>query len=117
MEFSDIKRIFADEAAKREIEEYELYYSSETSVSTETLKDEISAFASGTARGICFRCKVDGKIGYAATELFEEDEARRAKEAEAEEAAIALEETAEENETVAEDVAEDVPTATEESVL
>ena len=76
MEFSDIKRIFADEAAKREIEEYELYYSSETSVSTETLKDEISAFASGTARGICFRCKVDGKIGYAATELFEEDELR-----------------------------------------
>lgn len=76
MDFSDIKAILADEAAKRKIEEYELYYSSETSVSTETLKDEISAFSSGTTRGICFRCKLDGKIGYAATELFDEDELR-----------------------------------------
>ncbi len=76
MEFIEIKRILAEEAANRGIEEYELYYSSETSVSTETLKNEISAFSSGTNCGLCFRCLVDGKMGYASTELFDEEELR-----------------------------------------
>ena len=76
MEFFDIKNILADEAAKKGIEEYELYYATGSSVSTETLKSEISSFSSGTSGGLCFRCRIDGKIGYAATELFEEKELR-----------------------------------------
>lgn len=76
MEFNEIKAILADEAKLRGVEEYELYYTSGTSVSTETLKDEISSFSSGTSGGLCFRCRIDGKIGYAATELFEESELR-----------------------------------------
>ena len=53
---------------------YEIYYSKESSISAETLKDEISAFSSGSGAGICFRCIVDGKMGYASTELMTEEE-------------------------------------------
>lgn len=56
------------------LREYEIYYSSEKSISAETLKDEISAFSSGIGAGICFRCIVDGKMGYASTELMTMDE-------------------------------------------
>jgi PmbA protein len=45
-------------------------------VSTETLKDDISNFSSGVSGGICFRCIVDGKMGYASTEIMEPDEMR-----------------------------------------
>lgn len=36
----------------------------------ETLKDEISSFSSGLSGGICFRCVVNGKMGYASGELM-----------------------------------------------
>ena len=76
MDFSEIKRIFADESEKLGITEYEIYYVSGSSVSTETLKDDISSFSSGVHRGICFRCADGGKIGYASSEFFEENELR-----------------------------------------
>ncbi len=76
MEFIEIKRIIDDEAKLRSVDEYELYYSKGTSISTETLKSEISSFASSASGGLCFRCITDGKMGYAATELFEEEELR-----------------------------------------
>ncbi len=76
MEFIEIKRIIEDEASLRSVNEYELYYTKGTSISTETLKNEISSFSSGADGGLCFRCIVDGKMGYAATELFDEEELR-----------------------------------------
>ena len=76
MNFENIKSCVFGAAKDAGIEEYEIFYTSDSSVSAETLKDEISAFAYGVSGGICFRCVVDGKMGTASTELLEESELR-----------------------------------------
>lgn len=74
MEIRELKELLKSAADRAGLTEYEIYYANETSISTETLKDEISAFSSNVGAGICFRCIVDGKMGYASTELMEADE-------------------------------------------
>ena len=74
MEFCELKELLRAAADRADLKAYEFYYSSEKSISAETLKDEISAFSSGVGAGICFRCIVDGKMGYASTELMEAEE-------------------------------------------
>lgn len=74
MDFNAIKDAVAESAKKAGINEYELYYVQDAGVSAETLKHEISNFSSSVSGGVCFRCIVDGKMGYAASELMELDE-------------------------------------------
>jgi PmbA protein len=70
MNFEQAKQILIQEAARQGIAHYEIYAMSDRSLSTETLKDEISAFSYGVSGGISFRCLVDGKMGYASGELM-----------------------------------------------
>ena len=71
----DAMKTYLQAAAKRAgLQEYEIYAMSERSVSTETLRHEISSFSLGESGGISFRCIVDGKMGYASTELLTEAE-------------------------------------------
>jgi PmbA protein len=74
MEFSEIKEILADAARAVGIEHYDVYYAQSNSVSAETFKDEISSFSSENSIGICFRCLIDGKFGYASCEKITKDE-------------------------------------------
>ena len=74
MEFCELKKCLKSVADRMGLQEYEIYYSNEKSISAETLKDEISSFSSSVGAGICFRCIVDGKMGYASTELMECEE-------------------------------------------
>lgn len=76
MEFSKMKEILADEAKKAGITEYDVYHMTSSSVSTETLRDEISSFSSETGIGICFRCVIDGRFGSASCERITEEELR-----------------------------------------
>ena len=76
MRIEDIKQTVFDAAKELGISEYELFYASDSSVSAETLKDEISAFAYGVSGGACFRCVVDGKMGSASSELITPEEMR-----------------------------------------
>ena len=76
MDFERIKDILRDEAAKRAVAEYEIFFTESKSVSTETLENEISSFASGTGAGVNFRCVREGHMGSASTELFTEEELR-----------------------------------------
>ena len=73
MVFEQMKNALIVAANEAGIEQYEIYYQVGESISAETLKDEISAFASSVSGGICFRCIVDGKMGYASSELMSED--------------------------------------------
>ena len=73
MKFEQIKEILVAAAAREGIEEYEIYAMSDCSLSTETLKDEISAFSYGVSGGVSFRCLLDGKMGYASGELMTEE--------------------------------------------
>lgn len=76
MESKKIKDIIFSAAKEAGLEEYEIYRTSDSSISTETLRDEISSFAYGVSGGVCFRCIKDGKIGMASTELLAEEELR-----------------------------------------
>lgn len=74
MNFSDIKNIISKTCRDLGVEEFEVCYSVNEDMSTETLKDEISAFSSGASAKVYFRCLVDGHMGMAATSYFDEDE-------------------------------------------
>ena len=73
MLFEQMKNALVAAATEAGIEQYEIYYQVGESISAETLKDEISAFSSSVSGGICFRCIVNGKMGYASSELLTED--------------------------------------------
>ena len=76
MRFDDVKGFLVAEAEALEIKEYEIYYMESSDMNAETLKDEISSFSSGVRGGVSFRCIVDGHMGCASGELFEEREMR-----------------------------------------
>ena len=70
MMFETMKQALIAAAERAGLAQYEIYYQMEESISAETLKEEISSFASSVGGGICFRCIVDGKMGYASGELM-----------------------------------------------
>ncbi len=74
MNFENVREILTREALSAGLEEYEIYFTESSQLSTETLKDEISSFSSGSGAGVSFRCIVHGHVGVAATELFDEEE-------------------------------------------
>lgn len=74
MTFECMKEIIVRAAEAAGVTEYELYYGAGEDMSVSALKQEIDSFASGNSQAIDFRCKVNGKMGYASTELFTEEE-------------------------------------------
>ena len=74
MDFSEIKKVVAEIAKKTGISQYDVYYVKSNDVSAETFKNEISSFSSENSIGLCFRCLVDGKFGYASCEKITEQE-------------------------------------------
>ncbi len=88
MTFSEFKSAAIEAAKALGIEEYELYYSSSEDASVEIFKDEINSFSSSVFGGVCFRCLVGGKMGYASTEELTESEAKRIVAAAADNAAV-----------------------------
>ena len=50
--------------------DYELYFQFADGISVDIFgRDEIKEFSSATEGGVCFRCIVDGKMGYASTRV------------------------------------------------
>ena len=64
------------EAAALHIEEYELYYQLEESASVSAFRRETREFSSASEGGVCLRCLVSGRMGYASTQLLSEESAR-----------------------------------------
>lgn len=75
MDFNTFKEAVIAAAKEQGITEYELYYRVSESTSVETFKHEIKEFSSGLDGGVCFRCIVGGKMGYASTEELSEKQA------------------------------------------
>lgn len=76
MNYASFKEAVAAAAAEAGIQDYELYYMEDESVSISTFQTEIESFSSSVSGGVCFRCIVNGKMGYAATELLDGEQAR-----------------------------------------
>jgi len=76
MDFQTFRQIAADEAAALQVEAYELYYQLEESTSVSAFRHEINEFSDASEGGVCLRCLVNGKMGYASTQLLSEESAR-----------------------------------------
>ena len=81
MNYTEFKESVMTAARAESLEDYELYYMETETVSAEVLHHELNTFSSSSQAGACFRCVADGRMGYAATELFTEEEASRVVEA------------------------------------
>lgn len=68
MEFAAFKNAVIAKAEAMGITEYELYYQAAESTSISAFKHELNQFTSSIEGGVCFRCIVNGKMGYASTE-------------------------------------------------
>lgn len=76
MTYQEFKKAIVGIAEEMQIAEYELYYTEGDSASVEIYKEEVKGYSVEEKLGICFRCIVDGKAGYASTENLTEEEAR-----------------------------------------
>ena len=76
MDFSVFKKLVIARCEELGLVDYELYYQMAESISTETYQHSISEFTASTEGGVCFRCIVKGKMGYASTESLTEEQAK-----------------------------------------
>ena len=68
MTFNEFKNHVIAACQEAGINEYELYYSASESTSVDTFQHSINEFTASRDGGVCFRCIVGGKMGYASTE-------------------------------------------------
>lgn len=77
MKFNAFKDLVIAECVAQGIEEYELYYQASSSTSVDTFQHSINGFSSSLSGGLCFRCIVNGKMGYASTEDLSAEQAKQ----------------------------------------
>ena len=68
MDIRAFQQAAAEAAQALGIADYELYYAGVEATQVSTFQQEINEFSSAVEGGVCFRCIVDGKMGYASTE-------------------------------------------------
>jgi PmbA protein len=68
MDYQSFKTAVIAACAEACITEYELYYQSGSDTSIGVFAHEIKEFSASEGGGVCFRCIVEGKMGYASTQ-------------------------------------------------
>ncbi|MBQ8621508.1 MAG: TldD/PmbA family protein [Oscillospiraceae bacterium] len=68
MTFNEFKDLVIAECDAQGITEYELYYQVGASTSVDAFQHSLNEFTASYSGGLCFRCIVGGKMGYASTE-------------------------------------------------
>ena len=76
MDYQSFKNAVIVEAQAMGIAEYELYYQSSSETTIGVFGHEINEFSSSEGGGVCFRCIVGGRMGYASTQALNESEAQ-----------------------------------------
>ena len=76
MNFNEFKQLVVAQCDAQGITEYELYYQCGEGTRVSVFQHEVSEFSSSRSGGVCFRCIVDGKMGYASTEALTEEQAK-----------------------------------------
>ena len=74
MEFNVLKNALIAAAEAASLKEYEIYYMETAESSATGFRGELKGISGSRSGGICFRCIVNGRMGYASTELLEEGE-------------------------------------------
>ena len=75
MDFQSFKQAVIARCAQKGIEEYELYYQTAESTSVSVFQHSVNEFTGSIEGGVCFRCIVGGRMGYASTEALNEEQA------------------------------------------
>ena len=75
MNYTEFKNAVIAKAESMGIAEYELYYNCAASTSVGAFQHEINEFSASSEGGVCFRCIVNGKMGYASTEALNPEQA------------------------------------------
>lgn len=88
MDFQTFKSAVIARAEALGIRDYELYYQSNQSTSVSAYLHERNEFTSSTEGGVCFRCIVGGRMGYASTQELSEASAAAIVERAADNAAV-----------------------------
>ena len=68
MDYQSFKNAVIAKCEALGIAEYELFYQVGSSTSVDTFRHEINEFSASESGGVCFRCILNGKMGYASTE-------------------------------------------------
>ncbi len=76
MTFQEFKALVIAECDALGIREYELYYQTSSSTSVDTFQHTINEFSSSLSGGLCLRCIVNGRMGYASTEDLSAEQAK-----------------------------------------
>lgn len=76
MDYQSFKAAVIAACAESGITEYELYYQSGSDTTIGVFAHEINEFSSSEGGGVCFRCIVEGRMGYASTQALNENEAK-----------------------------------------
>lgn len=74
MVYQEFKEAVLAAAAAAGLKDYEIYYATSAELSVAAYQQEINEYQTSTSGGACFRCIVNGKMGYAATECFDEEQ-------------------------------------------
>lgn len=75
MDFQEFKQAIITRCAELGIAEYELYYEHSESTCVGAFQQEINQFTGSVDGGVCFRCIVNGKMGYASTQILDREAA------------------------------------------
>ena len=76
MNFNEFKEAVIAAALEMGITDYELYYETSESTAVSAFLHELNEFTASMEGGVCLRCIVDGKMGYASTQSLNPKEAR-----------------------------------------
>lgn len=81
MDIQDFKEAVSARCRALGLTEYELYYQTAESTSVGVFQQEVDRFTGAVDGGVCFRCLIGGRMGYASTEALTREEAARIVEA------------------------------------
>ena len=77
MLYEEFKSAVVAACKANNLSEYELYYTDSDSLGISIfMQDEVDTYSSENTMGVCFRCIVDVKTGYASTENLSEEDAK-----------------------------------------
>ncbi|MCH5341049.1 MAG: TldD/PmbA family protein [Acetatifactor sp.] len=75
MTYQEFKEAVIGAAKAQGITEYEIYYTESESTTVEIFKEEVKGYGTESSLGVCFRCVIGERAGYAATENLTAEEA------------------------------------------
>lgn len=74
MKINDFVDELFNRLAKKELEEYEVYFMSSSSSNIKVYNNQVDSYLDSTNRGVSLRVKKDGKMGYSFTESLKDED-------------------------------------------